>query len=121
MIPEKQTKDWKELARRAASEQDPKKLLAIIDELNSALEERESQLRGRIARPVAAARTIEKDGRKLLFVDDEPNIRLTLPPLLQQRGFQVQSAASIAEALAAMKTSSFDILLSDINLSEDGD
>ena len=77
--------------------------------------------RGRIARPLAAARTIEKDDRKLLFVDDEPNIRLTLPPLLQQRGFQVQSAASIAEALAAMKTCSFDVLLSDINVSEDGD
>jgi len=121
VIPEKQTKDWKELARQAASEQDPKKLLAIIDELNAALEERESQLRGRIARPVAAARPVEKDGRKLLFVDDEPNIRLTLPQLLQQRGFQVQSAASVAEALAAMKASSFDILLSDINVSEDGD
>jgi ActR/RegA family two-component response regulator len=121
MIPEKQTKDWKELARRAASEQDPKKLLAIIDELNAALEQREYQLRGRISRPGAPARAAEKDGRKLLFVDDEPNIRLTLPPLLQQRGFLVQSAASVAEALTAMKAGSFDILLSDINVSEDGD
>ena len=122
MIPEKQTKDWKELARRAASEQDPKKLLAIIDELNAALEERENQLRGRIARPPTPARAAEKNGRQqVLFVDDEPNIRLTLPPLLQQRGFQVQSAASVAEALVAMKSSNFDILLSDINVSEDGD
>ena len=122
MIPEKQTKDWKELARRAANEQDPKKLLAIIDELNAALEERENQLRGRIAGPAAPIRAAEKDGtRKLLFVDDEPNIRLTLPPLLQQRGFEVQSAASVAEALAVMKAGHFDILLSDINVSEDGD
>src|SRR5437867_2612867 len=112
MIPEKQTKDWKELARQAASEQDPKKLLAIIDELNAALEERENQLRGRIARPPTPARAAEKNGRQqVLFVDDEPNIRLTLPPLLQQRGFQVQSAASVAEALVAMKSSNFDILL----------
>jgi ActR/RegA family two-component response regulator len=121
MIPEKQTKDWKELARRAANEQDPKKLLAIIDELNAALEERENQLRGRIARPTSPVRAAEQNGRKLLFVDDEPNIRLTLPPLLQQRGFEVQSAASVAEALAAMKAGHFDILLSDINVSEDGD
>jgi ActR/RegA family two-component response regulator len=122
MIPEKQTKDWKELARRAASEHDPKKLLAIIDELNAALEERENQLRGRIAHPAAPVRAAEKHStRKLLFVDDEPNIRLTLPPLLQQRGFEVQSAASVAEALTAMKAGHFDILLSDINVSEDGD
>jgi ActR/RegA family two-component response regulator len=121
MIPEKQTKDWKELARRAANEQDPKKLLAIIDELNAALEERESQLRGRIVRPAAPVHAAEQNGRKILFVDDEPNIRLTLPLLLQQRGFDVQSAASIAEALAAMKAGHFDILLSDINVSEDGD
>jgi ActR/RegA family two-component response regulator len=121
MIPEKQTKEWKELARRAASEQDPKKLLAIIDELNAALEEREKQLRGRIARPAAPVRAAQQDGRKLLFVDDEPNIRLTLAPLLQQRGFKVQSAANVAEALAAMKAGHFDILLSDINVSEDGD
>ena len=37
-------KDWKALARKAAHEQDPKKLLAIIEELNEALEERENQV-----------------------------------------------------------------------------
>ena len=35
--------DWKALARKAVNEQDPKKLLAIIEELNEALEERENQ------------------------------------------------------------------------------
>src|SRR2546421_7650464 len=38
--------DWKALARKAANEQDPKKLLSIVEELNKALEERENQLRG---------------------------------------------------------------------------
>ncbi len=42
-------KDWKALARKAANEQDPKKLLAIIEELNEALEEREKQVRGRVS------------------------------------------------------------------------
>src|SRR5947207_9750306 len=89
-------KDWKALARKAANEQDPKKLLAIIEELNEALEERENQVRGRVS-------TKTEQGNRFLFVDDEPSIRLTLPPILQQRGFQVQIAASVSEALTAIR------------------
>jgi|SRR5438034_8380758 len=99
-------KDWKALARRAAHEQDPKKLLAIIEELNEALEERENQVRGRVS-------TKTEQGNRLLFVDDEPSIRLTLPPILQERGFQVQIAASVSEALTAIRAHKFDVLLSD--------
>ncbi len=40
MIPKREQRDWRELARRAANEQDPKKLLEIIEELNAVLEER---------------------------------------------------------------------------------
>src|SRR5438552_10081145 len=98
--------DWKALARRAANEQDPKKLLAIIEELNEALEERENQVRGRVS-------TKTEQGNRLLFVDDEPSIRLTLPPILQQRGFQVQIGASVSEARTAIKAHKFDVLLSD--------
>src|SRR5437588_11879311 len=83
--------DWKALARKAANEQDPKKLLAIVEELNKALEERENQLRG-VSRRIATKR---EGGNELLFVDDEPSIRLTLPPLLQERGFHVQVAANV--------------------------
>ena len=88
--------DWKALARKAANEQDPKKLLAIVEELNKVLEERENQLRG-VSRRIATKR---EGGNELLFVDDEPSIRLTLPPLLRARGFQVQVAANVSEALA---------------------
>src|SRR5438445_9006643 len=104
--------DWKALARKAANEQDPKKLLSIVEELNKALEERENQLRG-VSRRIATKR---EGGNELLFVDDEPSIRLTLPPLLQERGFHVQVAANVSEALAAIKTHRFDVLLSDINI-----
>jgi hypothetical protein len=41
------------LARLAANEQDPEKLLAIVEELNQALEDRENQLRGKPKRPRA--------------------------------------------------------------------
>src|SRR5437667_4791990 len=71
-------KDWKALAREAANEQDPKKLLAIIEELNEALEERENQ--------VLAVEFPPKPSRAIAFSlsDDEPSIRLTLPPILQE-------------------------------------
>jgi ActR/RegA family two-component response regulator len=106
-------KDWKALARKAANEQDPKKLLAIIEELNQALEERESQVRGRVS--------LKTGGNRLLFVDDEPSIRLTLPPILQKRGFQVQVAANVSEALTVIKGHKFDVLLSDINIDRESD
>ena len=93
-MPEKTRKDWKELAQKAANERDPKGLLAIVEELNQALEERENQLR-RTTRP-----TPKHGGNRLIFVDDEPGIRLTLPPLLEERGFQVTVAANVTEALA---------------------
>ncbi|HEV2733151.1 MAG TPA: response regulator [Terriglobales bacterium] len=107
-------KDWKTLAQKAANEQDPKKLLAIIQELNQALEERENQVRGRVSTKTAP-------GNRLLFVDDEPSIRLTLPPILQERGFQVQVAESVSEALTAIKAHKFDVLLSDINIDRESD
>jgi ActR/RegA family two-component response regulator len=107
-------KDWKALARKAANEQDPKKLLAIIQELNQALEEHENQVRGKVSAKTAP-------GNRLLFVDDEPSIRLTLPPILQERGFQVQVAANVSEALAAIKAHQFDVLLSDLNIDRESD
>jgi len=76
------------------------------DTANEALEERENQVRGRVS-------TKTEQGNRLLFVDDEPSIRLTLPPILQERGFQVQIAASVSEALTAIRAHKFDVLLSD--------
>jgi DNA-binding NtrC family response regulator len=58
---------------------------------------------------------------RILFVDDEPNIRLTLPPVLEQHGFEVKAAGSVAEAVAQIKTSRFDVLISDLNVEESGD
>lgn len=58
---------------------------------------------------------------RLLFVDDEPSIRLTLPAILKQRGFNVVTAASVPEALDLINSSKFDALLSDLNIGEPGD
>ena len=58
---------------------------------------------------------------RMLFVDDEPSIRLTLPQILRMKGYEVEVASSVAEALAAIQSRSFDVLLSDLNIGSAGD
>lgn len=58
---------------------------------------------------------------KILFVDDEPAIRATLPPVLRMHGFDVTSAANVAEALQAISAREFDVLVSDLNIGSPGD
>jgi DNA-binding response OmpR family regulator len=43
---------------------------------------------------------------RILFVDDEPGIRTTLPLILQQHGFEVEVTATVAEALKRINESS---------------
>ncbi|HKN37029.1 MAG TPA: response regulator [Terriglobales bacterium] len=58
---------------------------------------------------------------RVLFVDDEPSIRMMLPPVLQQNGFEVRVAASVAEALVEINACNFDVLISDLNIERQGD
>jgi len=59
--------------------------------------------------------------KRILFVDDEPSIRLTLPAILQENGFEVTTASSVSEAMSEISRSRFDALLSDLNIGENGD
>jgi len=61
------------------------------------------------------------DEPKVLFVDDEDSIRLTLPPLLQSFGFKVTPAATVAEALGLITDHKFDALISDLNIGHPGE
>ena len=61
------------------------------------------------------------DASKILFVDDEETIRLTLAPVLQSYGFNVTCAATVSEALDLIKQQSFDVLISDLNIGHPGD
>jgi len=108
--------NWKKIARRAVQERDPDKLLAIIEELNAVLEAGANERRARLYAPPG-----HRIGKRLLFVDDEPNICLTLPPVFEQHGFQVQVAATLSEALAAIRSHTFDVVLSDLNINAEGD
>lgn len=58
---------------------------------------------------------------RMLFVDDEPSIRLTLPEILRLHGHEVEVASTVAEALAAISARRFDVLISDLNIGNPGD
>lgn len=62
-----------------------------------------------------------EESKRILFVDDEASIRLTLPPVLEENGFEVRVAGSVPEALIEINSYQFDILLSDLNIGEEGD
>lgn len=59
--------------------------------------------------------------RRLLFVDDEDVIRITLAAILGKHGFEVSTAATVAEALQKITSQTFDVLLSDLNIGNPGD
>ena len=73
--------------------------------------------------PSRSANGAREAGRRLrlLFVDDEDNIRLTLPLLLEKHGFEVTTVATVAEALVHISALSFDVLLTDLNIHSEGD
>jgi ActR/RegA family two-component response regulator len=59
--------------------------------------------------------------RRILCVDDEETIRLTLATVLQKHGFEVTTAGSVPEALQKITSETFDVLLSDLNIGNPGD
>ena len=59
--------------------------------------------------------------RRLLFVDDEPTIRVTLAAILRQHGFEVTTAETVAEALQKITSEKYEVLLSDLNIGNPGD
>jgi YesN/AraC family two-component response regulator len=58
---------------------------------------------------------------RVLFVDDEPNIRLTMPAILKMHKFDVTACATVPEALAVMQSDKFDVLIADLNIGQPGD
>ena len=58
---------------------------------------------------------------KLLFVDDDDALRMTLGAVLIHHGFKLTAVSSVPEALELISTRKFDVLLSDLNIGEPGD
>jgi DNA-binding NtrC family response regulator len=59
--------------------------------------------------------------KRLLFVDDEPGIRATLPVILRRYGFTVAVAATVPQAVEEIHKNEFDLLLCDLNIERAGD
>ncbi len=54
---------------------------------------------------------------KLLIVDDEPSVALTLKMIFQREGYGVTTAASCSEALELLdKDDTFDAVITDLNM-----
>jgi ActR/RegA family two-component response regulator len=58
---------------------------------------------------------------RLLLVDDNESVRVTLQAALEINGFDVTSAAGVNEALQCIGASDFDVLISDLHMPERGD
>ncbi|HEX8322864.1 MAG TPA: PAS domain S-box protein [Tepidisphaeraceae bacterium] len=56
------------------------------------------------------------DGLRVLVVDDEPDARMLAKRILEERGARVTSAGSAKEALALLRATPPDVLLSDIGM-----
>ncbi len=59
--------------------------------------------------------------KRILFVDDEPAIRVTLALILRRYGFMVTVAATVAQAIEQTKSQEFDLLLCDLNIEGERD
>jgi DNA-binding response OmpR family regulator len=59
-------------------------------------------------------------GTRVLVVEDDPNLRLTLVDNLQEEGYAVEAASTLSEARARWKGAAFDVVVLDIML-PDGD
>ena len=58
---------------------------------------------------------------RLLFVEDEESILLTLGTLLTRSGFEVTAVATVGEALTHINSMHYDVLLCDLNIEKPGD
>jgi DNA-binding response OmpR family regulator len=57
--------------------------------------------------------------RRILLVDDELAILLTLKAILEINGFEVKTAASAKEAMATLKAEEFHMVITDLRMESD--
>ena len=55
---------------------------------------------------------------RVLVVDDEPSVLLTYKMILEQEGYQVTASATSKEALGAIESSRFELVLCDFSLEQ---
>ena len=63
-----------------------------------------------------SARTVEYEMARVLLVDDDLASRLTLKTVLEAGGYNVDSAASAAEAVGKLNEGQYELVLSDLQM-----
>jgi ActR/RegA family two-component response regulator len=58
---------------------------------------------------------------RVLFLDDEESIRVTLPLMLEAYGFTVTPTGTVPDALRLITNEKFDVLIADLNVGNAGD
>ena len=61
-------------------------------------------------------RILDYELARVLLVDDDPTSRLTLKKLLELGGYNVDSAASAAEAVGKLDEGEYELVLSDLQM-----
>ena len=62
------------------------------------------------------ARSLAYDLARVLLVDDDPTSRLTLKTVLEAGGYNVDAAASAAEAVGKLQDGEYELVLSDLQM-----
>jgi len=57
--------------------------------------------------------------RRILLVDDDLAVRLTLKTVLELHGFEVETAGSSGEALARLQSATYHMVISDLRMETD--
>ncbi len=57
--------------------------------------------------------------RRILLVDDDLTVLLTLKAVLETSGFEVETAASVPDALRLMKQHAFHLVITDMKMEQD--
>jgi CheY-like chemotaxis protein/anti-anti-sigma regulatory factor len=60
--------------------------------------------------------TARKSSQRVLVVDDEDNVRVTTAAILEQEGYEVETASDGHEALAKIREDRFDLVLTDLRM-----
>ena len=66
------------------------------------------------AKTMSNARSLDYELARVLLVDDDPASRLTLKTVLEAGGYNVDSAASAAEAVGKLDGGTYELVLSDL-------
>ncbi len=89
---------------------------ASIAESRSVGEERAAELRAGMASTDADELDLDREDCRVLYVDDDPDARLTFRRVLRRRGLQIDLAASGREAMKMSAQTSYAVIASDLEM-----